>query len=137
MMKRVVSLEFSELDEKIAIELDGSQSPKTVKAIIENLPIKVTINRWGDELYTDETPVRIEQENAKSTVNLLDVAYWPEGSAICLFYGQTPVSKGDKIMPYSPVNIIGRIMTKPANVQEFLKSVEKTHVSKKVPAVMR
>jgi uncharacterized protein len=110
MMKRIVSLEFSELDKKIAIELDGSQSPKTVKAIIENLPIKVTINRWGDELYTDETPVRVEEENAKSIVNLLDVAYWPEGSAICLFYGPTSVSKGDKIMPYSPVNIIGRML---------------------------
>ena len=109
MMKRIVSLEFSELDEKIAIELDGSQSPKTVKAIIENLPIKVTINRWGDELYTDETPVRVKEENANSTVNLLDVSYWPEGSAICLFCGPTPVSKGDEIMPYSPVNIIGTI----------------------------
>ncbi|HEX2557423.1 MAG TPA: cyclophilin-like fold protein [Nitrososphaera sp.] len=136
MMKRIVSLEFSELDKKIAIELDGSQLPKTVKAIIENLPIKVTINRWGDELYTDETPVRVEEENAKSIVNLLDVAYWPEGSAICLFYGPTPVSKGDKIMPYSPVNIIGRIMTKPSDIQEFLKSVEKTHGSKKVPVVL-
>jgi uncharacterized protein len=136
-MKRIGSLEFSELSENVAIELDGSQSPKTVKAIIENLPIKVTINRWGDELYTDEMPIRVEEENAKSVVNLLDAAYWPEGSALCLFYGPTPASKGKEIMPYSPVNIIGRIITKPANVQEFLKSVEKTHISKKVPVVLR
>jgi uncharacterized protein len=135
-MKRVVSLEFSELGEKVAIELDGSQSPKTVKAIIESLPIKVTINRWGDELYTDETPVRVEEENAKPIVNLLDVAYWPEGSALCLFYGPTPASKGNEILPYSPVNIIGRIATKPANIPDFLKSVEKTHISKKVPVVL-
>ena len=137
MMKRVVSLEFSELDEKIAIELDGSRSPKTVRAIIENLPIKVTINRWGDELYTDETQVKAEEENAQSAVSLYDVAYWPEGSALCFFYGSTPVSKGGKILPYSPVNIIGRIIEKPADVQEFLKRIEKSHVEKKVPVTLR
>jgi uncharacterized protein len=136
-MKKPASLEFSELHEKVAIELDDSQSPKTVRAIIDSLPIKVTINCWGDELYTDETPVKAEEENAKSVVDLLDVAYWPEGSALCFFYGPTPASKQGKIMPYSPVNIIGRIMTKPANVQEFLESVEKSHVRKKVPVTLR
>lgn len=67
----------------------------------------------------------------------MDVAYWPEGSALCFFYGQTPISKQGKIMPYSPVNVIGRIVTKPENVQEFLTSVEKLHVDRKVPVVLR
>lgn len=136
-MKKAVLLEFSELHEKIEIELDDSQSPKTVRAIIDSLPIKIAINRWGDELYTDETPVKAEEENARSVVNLLDVAYWPEGSALCFFYGLTPVSKQGKIMPYSPVNVIGRITAMPANVQEFLESVEKSHVRKKVPVTLR
>lgn len=136
-MKKVVLLEFSELHQEVAIELDDSQSPKTVKAIIDSLPIKVTINRWGDELYTDETPIKVEEENSKPVVSLMDVAYWPAGSALCFFYGLTPVSKQGKIMPYSPVNVIGRIMSKPANVQEFLKSVEKLHISKKVPVMLR
>jgi hypothetical protein len=136
-MKKAVLLEFSELREEIAIELDDSQSPKTVRAIIDSLPIEVTINRWGDELYTDETPVKVEEENAKSVVNLMDVAYWPEGSALCFFYGPTPVSKHNRIMPYSPVNVIGRIMTKPEDVQKFLASVEKSHVNKKVPVLLR
>ena len=136
-MKKEVFLEFSELPAKIAIELDDSQSPKTVGAIIASLPIKVVINRWGDELYTDETPVKVQEENARSIASLLDVAYWPEGSALCFFYGPTPISKQGKIMPYSPVNVIGRIVSMPADVQGFLKSVEKTHVSKKVPVVLR
>src|SRR5919198_4452544 len=136
-MKKVVSLEFSELDEIIAIELDDSQSPKTVRAIIDSLPIEVTINKWGDELYTDETPVKVEEENAKSLVSLLDVAYWPEGSALCFFYGPTPISKRGKIVPYSPVNMIGRIKNMPEDVQEFLATIEKLHVNKKVPLVLR
>jgi hypothetical protein len=135
-VKKVVSLEFSELHEKVTIELDDSQSPKTVRAVINSLPIKVTINRWGDELYTDETPVKVEEENAKPVVSLMDVTYWPEGSALCFFYGPTPTSKQNKIMPYSPVNIIGRIITKPADVQKFLSSVEKLHTISKVPVVL-
>lgn len=136
-MKKVLTLEFSELGKKVAIELDDSRSPETVLAIIDNLPITVTINRWGDELYTDETPVHIKEENAKSVVNLMDVAYWPEGRALCFFYGPTPVSKHGRIIPYSPVNIIGRILTKPLDVQEFLSSVEKLHTNKNVPVVLR
>ena len=136
-MKKTVSLEFSELRKKVAIELDDSHSPKTVKAIIESLPIRVTINRWGDELYTNSTGVKMEEENPRPVVNLLDVAYWPEGSALCFFYGPTPTSKQDKIMPYSPVNIIGRTIRKPTDVQAFLASIEKSHISKKVPLVLR
>lgn len=136
-MKKTVSLEFPELDEKVAIELDDSSSPNTVRTIINSLPIIVTINRWGDELYTDETPVHVKEENAKSVLNLMDVAYWPEGSALCFFYGPTPMSNSDRILPYSPVNIIGRIMTKPTDIQKFLSSVEKLHTNKKVPVVLR
>ena len=56
---------------------------------------------------------------------MLDVAFWPKGSALCLFYGPTPMNKGDKIILYSPVNIIGRIIAKQAAAQEFLNSIKK------------
>ena len=71
-------------------------APNTLNAILDNLPIEVNINKWGKELYTDKTSIRAREENAKSEVNLLDVAFWPEGSALCLFYGPTPISKPDK-----------------------------------------
>jgi hypothetical protein len=140
MMKRTIELEFSELPDKVSIELDDSLSPKTVTAIIDSLPINVMINRWGDELYTDAIPAaKVGEENTQAVVRLLDVAYWPEGSALCFFYGPTPVSKKQgQILPYSPVNIIGRITTTPpANVQEFLKLVEELHIHKRIPIVLR
>ena len=112
-MKDKISINFADSDKTVNIELDDSQSPKTVKAILDNLPIEVKINRWGDELYTDKTPIVAEEENAQSVVKLLDVAYWPEGNALCLFYGPTPISKSpEEILAYSPVNIVGKIMTK-------------------------
>jgi uncharacterized protein len=112
-MKEKISIKFTDSEKTAYIELDDSQSPKTVKAILDNLPIEVKINRWGDELYTDKTPIVAEEENAQSVVSQLDVAYWPEGNALCLFYGPTPISKSpEEILPYSPVNIVGKIMTK-------------------------
>jgi uncharacterized protein len=114
-MNKEILVEFVELKKSISVELDNSQSPETVKAILDNLPIKVKINRWGDELYTDKTPIIAEEENAQSEVSLLDVAYWPDGNALCLFYGPTPITKkgeNKKILPYSPVNIVGKIVSK-------------------------
>jgi uncharacterized protein len=142
MKRKIIELEFSQLQKKVSIELDDSQSPKTVAAIIDSLPINVIINRWGDELYTDAIRAKVGEENAKAVVKLLDVAYWPEGSALCFFYGPTPISKQGQILPYSPVNIIGRIITttttnSPPDVQEFLNLVEELHIKKRIPALLR
>lgn len=109
-MEKHIQIFFPGINERVLIKLDDSRSPNTVKAILENLPIEVNINKWGKELYTDKTSITAHEENAKSEVNLLDVAYWPEGNALCLFYGPTPISKSDKIEPYSPVNIVGHIV---------------------------
>jgi len=110
-MKKLIKVVFSEFNETVSIELDDSQSPKTVKAILENLPTEVNINKWGQELYTDRTSIAAQKENAKSEVSLLDVAFWPAGNALCLFYGSTPISKAGKIVAASPVNIVGRIIS--------------------------
>jgi hypothetical protein len=124
-MKRIINVVFLDLDNKnVRIELDDSLSPKTFKAILDNLPVEVSINKWGEELYTDQTTIAVEQEdNAKTEVNELDVAYWPEGNALCLFYGPTPISKNGKIIAYSPVNIIGKIVDS-SNKEDILNQIK-------------
>jgi len=94
---------------KIVLELDDSIAPKTVEAFLSCLPLEVGINVWGEELYTDATPMRVGAENAKPLVGLYDVAYWPQGSAVCLFFGPTPIGSPGEIRPYSPVNVFGKI----------------------------
>jgi hypothetical protein len=94
----------------ITLELNDEDSPKTVESFLHNLPFTVDLNVWGDEIYTSSSPINIPEENAKSPVALNDVAYWPTGKAICLFYGPTPISQKDEILPASPVNVIGRII---------------------------
>ncbi len=81
---------------------------KTAARVFEALPITSTVNTWGDEIYFT-IPVDTAPEAARELVSLGDIAYWPPGKAMCIFFGKTPISKGDEIRPASPVNIIGRV----------------------------
>jgi len=72
---------------------------KTAEALVKVLPVKSSAQRWGDEVYFD-VPLEMPEENAQAKVPSGTVAYWPEGPALCIFFGQTP---------YSPVNVVGRV----------------------------
>ena len=72
------------------------------------LPIASPGSTWGDEIYF-RVPVEAEEDDAQEVVSMGDVAFWPPGQALCLFFGPTPVSRGDEIRPASPVNVVGRI----------------------------
>jgi len=109
-MKHTVQVKIPNLS-LIILELDDTNSPKTVDDFIEKLPFTVDLNVWGDEIYTSESPITQPEENAKSLVQLNDVAYWPTGKAICLFYGPTPIGKPGEITPASSVNILGKIVS--------------------------
>ena len=108
-VKHTVHVEIN--SSKITLDLDDTHSPKTVNEFVEKLPFTVDLNVWGDEIYSSSSPISQPEENAKSPVELNDVAYWPTGKAICLFYGPTPIGKPGEITPASPVNIIGKIIS--------------------------
>ncbi|HKQ22000.1 MAG TPA: cyclophilin-like fold protein [Nitrososphaeraceae archaeon] len=123
-MKKQIKALFPDIGKEITIELYDSHSPKTFQAIIENLPVEVKIIKWGDELYTERTNIKANEENAKREVDYLDVAYWPEGNALCLFYGPTPISKDGEILAYSPVNIVGSIIPHGEEKEELLQKIK-------------
>ncbi len=81
---------------------------ETASKVFEALAINSTVNTWGDEIYFT-IPVTAGPEDAREVVSLGDIAYWPPGKAMCIFFGKTPVSKGDEIRPASAVNIIGKL----------------------------
>jgi hypothetical protein len=82
----------------------------TAGKIADILPVRSAFNLWGDEIYFT-VPVEAQlDETAKEEVNTGDLGYWPTGKAFCVFFGPTPISSPDKIIPASAVNIIGRII---------------------------
>jgi len=81
----------------------------TAQKIWEALPLEARANTWGDEIYFD-IPVKSSLEKeAKELVEVGDLGYWPTGSAFCIFFGPTPMSRGNEVRPASAVNVIGKV----------------------------
>jgi len=81
------------------------------------LPLEASASTWGDEIYFG-IPVKCDPENPKQTVELGDLGYWLAGSCFCIFFGPTPMSRGDEIRPASEVEVFGRLDGDP---KEFKK----------------
>ena len=102
-MTRRIRLRCGEIE--ATATLDDSS---TAQAIWEAVPIEGSANVWGDEIYF-RIPVSLAEDEAQEVVALGDLGYWPPGSAFCIFFGPTPMSRGNEIRPASPVNVFGKI----------------------------
>jgi hypothetical protein len=89
------------------------ENPNTANAVWESLPIKGKANRWGEEIYFS-TAIGLREENSKEEVAGGDLAYWPPGKAVCIFFGETPASRHGEPRAYSPVNVFAKIIGDPA-----------------------
>ena len=93
-------------------ELVRFMAPRTVDTIVRKLPVEGRAAVWKEEIYF-EIPIKMGEEKAKPAVETGSIAYWPMGSALCVFYG--------KSQPYSPVSILGKV-TKNLDVFKQIKS---------------
>ena len=92
-------------------ELVRFLAPRTIDFIVRKLPVEGRAALWKEEVYF-EIPIKMGEEKAKPTVETGTIAFWPMGSALCVFYG--------KSQPYSPVSILGKITSN----LDFFKQVK-------------
>ena len=92
---------------------------RVANLIWDSLPIKASVNTWGDEIYFT-IPVKTGSDNPVEVVREGDIAYWPQGTAFCIFFGPTPVSTPTEIRPASAVEIVGRIEGDPREFSEVV-----------------
>jgi hypothetical protein len=97
-------------------ELVRFLAPRTIDMIVRKLPMEGRAALWKEEVYF-ETPIKMGEEKAKASVEAGTIAFWPMGSAICIFYGSS--------QPYSPVSILGKVT---ANLELFKQTKSGTKI---------
>ena len=93
-----------------SVALEGRfNDSATAAEIAAACPIDLRLSRWGDEYYGDCGVVAGAEPEAREVMEIGEVAYWPPGGALCVFFGPTPASAGTEPRAASPVNPVGTL----------------------------
>lgn len=95
--------------ESLAAELNRVAAPRTVEAVVMNLPLEGPAIHTGDQVYF-RVNLGLGVEKPRRDVQAGTIGYWPLGDAVCIFLKD--------FRPYSPVNTIGRLSSNPSCLAE-------------------
>ena len=107
------------------LKAELNDSP-TAQEILQRLPMEISFSRWGDEYYGSCGIRGAADETAREVMEVGELAFWPPGSAFCIFFGPTPASSDDRPRAASAANPIGRLLDDIGPLKTLGGSVEGT-----------
>jgi uncharacterized protein len=112
---KMINQKGKNMASKIMLDLQGAilqadlyDTPDAVE-LLNMLPVEIEMSRWGEEFYGDCGLKQKLSKGARVEIEAGELAVWPQGSALCIFFGRTPASIDEKPKAASKVNPIGKI----------------------------
>ncbi len=109
----------------IIVEVAGLSLPAQLsdsaaaRAVANALPLTASMSRWGDEYYGGVGLDIPEDASAREEMEIGEIAYWGPGTALCIFFGPTPASTGQRPRAASPVLPLGKLPTADATLRKL------------------
>jgi hypothetical protein len=117
-MPTLIAIKIGTLE--ISAELNDSV---TATKLLSLLPLEFSMSRWGDEYYGDCGIKANLSQDSRDIMEAGELAVWPTGNALCIFFGPTPASRGNEPRAVSPVNPVGRLLDSPDALKKLDSSI--------------
>jgi hypothetical protein len=112
----------------LALDAELLDTP-TAKAVLAALPLSSVVLTWGEEIYFD-VPITVPRETgASDVITPGEIAYWPEGPALAIGFGRTPISRSGETRLASPCNVFARALSD-VRVLKAIKAGTRVRVTK-------
>lgn len=102
--------------------------------LLKALPQQISMSRWGDEFYGSLAgKVDPAGDPRRDVFEVGEVAFWPPGNALCIFFGPTPASRGTEPRMASPGVALGRIKGDASVFRSYGASLRNVKIHKNLP----